>query len=157
MKAANLTRYFPPLTVTREQWTDMTRPTISGVAIDTLIFSRIGVPLFYRYRIISRSGTHAAFRGTYMRRLYAFLEESNAELILRHHRRCAKELAVQMSQSSGRDSADGTADVSTRPTVNRRSVSQARRPRKPVGGGAALRRLPNRFACLSRKRSLYKL
>ena len=37
-----------------------------------------------------------------------------------------------MSQSSGRDSADGTADVSTRHTVTRRSVSRARRTRKPV-------------------------
>ena len=74
VKAANLARYFPPWTVTREQWTDMTRPTISGVAIDTLLFSRIGVPLFHRYRIISRTGTHAAFRGTYMRRLHAFLD-----------------------------------------------------------------------------------
>ena len=88
VKAANLARYFPPWTVTREQWTNMTLPTISGVAIDTLLFSRIGVPLFHRYRIISRSGTNAAFRGTYMRRLHAFLEES----VRRHHRRCAKEL-----------------------------------------------------------------
>ena len=43
-----------------------------------------------------------------------------------------------MSQSSGRDLADRTADVSTRPTVNRRSVSRARIPRKPVGGGGVL-------------------
>ena len=112
----------------------MTRPTISRVAIDTL-FSRIGVPLYHRYRIISRSGTHAAFRGTYMRRLHAFLEESDAASVRRHHRRCAKELAARMSQSSGRDSADGVADVSTRHTVNCRSVSLARRPRKPWGGG----------------------
>ena len=46
VKAANLARYFPPWTVTRSQWTDMTRPAISGVAIDTLLFSRIGLPLF---------------------------------------------------------------------------------------------------------------
>ena len=56
VKAANLARYFPPWKVTRSQWTEMTRPAISGVAIDTLLFSRIGVPLFHRYQIVSRKG-----------------------------------------------------------------------------------------------------
>ena len=71
VKAANLARWFPPWTVTREQWTSMTRPAISGVAVDTLFFSRIGVPLFHRYRVVNRLGTHGAFRGSYMRRLHA--------------------------------------------------------------------------------------
>ena len=71
VKAANLARYFPPWTVTRSQWSEMTRPAISGVVIDTLLFSRIGLPLFHRYRIVSRTGTHAAFRGTYMKRLHS--------------------------------------------------------------------------------------
>ena len=109
----------------------MTRPTISGVAIDTLLLSRIGVPLFHHYRIISRSGTHAAFRETY--RLHAFLEESDAASVRRHHRRCAKELVARLSQSSGRDSAEGTAAVSTRPTVYRPETSQA-----GGGGGEAV-------------------
>ena len=39
VKAANLARYFPPWTVKRSQWSEMTRPAISGVAIDTLLFS----------------------------------------------------------------------------------------------------------------------
>ena len=56
VKAANLARYFPPWTVTRSQWSEMTCPAISGVAIDTLLLSRIGVPLFHRYRIVSRAG-----------------------------------------------------------------------------------------------------
>ena len=79
MKAANLARYFPPWTVARSQWSEMTRPAISGVAIDSLLFSRIGVPLFHRYRIVSHAVTHVAFRGTYMRRLHAFLEEMNED------------------------------------------------------------------------------
>ena len=33
-----------------------------------MLFSRIGVPLFHRYRVVNRSGTHGAFRGSYMRR-----------------------------------------------------------------------------------------
>ena len=106
VKAANLARYFLPWTVTREQWSAMTLPSISGVAIDTLLFSRIGSLLFHRYRIFSHTGTHAAFRGTYMRRLYVFLEESDSAAVRRQHRRCAKELAARMSLSSGRDSAD---------------------------------------------------
>ena len=60
VKAANLARLFPPWTVTRDQWTDMMMPSISGVAIDTLLFSHIGSPLCHRYRIISRTGSHAA-------------------------------------------------------------------------------------------------
>ena len=64
VKAANLARFFPPWTVTREQWADMMMPSISGVAIDMLLFSHIGSPLCHRYRIISRTG-YVAFRGTY--------------------------------------------------------------------------------------------
>ena len=74
-----------------------------------------------------------------MRRLHAFLEESDAESVRQQHRRCAKELAARMSQSSDRDSADGTADVSTRHTVTRRSVSRAWRPHKSVRGAGSSR------------------
>ena len=137
VKEANLTWYFPPWTVTRSQWSEMTRPTISGVAINTLLFSRIWVPLFHRYRIISRAGTHVAFRGLYMRRLHAFLEEMDEESVRHHHRRRAQEMAARMSLSSGRDSADGTADVSTRRTGARQTVSRAQRPRKSVSGSSS--------------------
>ena len=117
VKAANLARWFPPWTVTREQWTNMTRPAISGGAVDTLLFSRIGVPLFHRYRVVNRSGTHGAFRGSYMRRLHAFLEESDATSLRRRHRRCAQDFAARMSWKSLRDAADRPADVSPRPKV----------------------------------------
>ena len=50
MKAGNLARWFPPWTVTREQWHNMSRPSVSGIAIDTFLFSRIGMSLFHRYR-----------------------------------------------------------------------------------------------------------
>ena len=69
-----------------------------------------------------------------MRRLHAFLEESDEESVCRHHRRCAKEMAARMSQSSGQDSADGTTDVSPRRTVTRRTVS-----RKSVRGARSSR------------------
>ena len=58
VKAANLARWFPPWTVTREQWSSLTQLAVSGKAVDTLWISRIGVPLFHRYRIFDRSGTH---------------------------------------------------------------------------------------------------
>ena len=134
VKAANLACYFPPWTVTRSQWSEMTRTAISGVAIDTLLFSRIGLPLFHRYRIVSRAGTHVAFRGTYMKRLHAFLEEIDEEWLRRHHRRLAQEMAARMSLSSGRDSADGSADVTTRHTVTRRTGSRAQRQHKSLRG-----------------------
>ena len=73
VKAVNLARWFPPWTVTREQWSSMSRPVVSGITVDTLLFSRIGVPLFHRYRVFDRPGTHGAYRGKYMRQLHAFL------------------------------------------------------------------------------------
>ena len=137
----------------------MTHASISGLAIDTLLFSCIGSPLFHVYRIISRTGTHAAFRGTYMRRLHAFLEESHTAAVSRQHRRCTRDLAARMSLSSVRYSVDGTADVPSRPTVSRRSVSRARRPRQPMGGGGG-GILPcdwSRVVCFRQRHPRYKL
>ena len=135
VKAANLACWFPPWTVTREQWTSMTRLAISGVAVDTQLFSHIGVPLFHCYRVVNRSGTHGAFRGSYMRRLHAFLEESDATSLRRRHRRCAQDLVARMSRTSLRDTEDRTADVSPRPKVTRRS-SLLRPEASQAGEGA---------------------
>ena len=126
VKAANLARWFPPWTVTREQWHSMTRPIISGIAVDTLLFCCIGVPLFHLYRVFDRQGTHAAFRGSYMRQMYAFLEESDAAPLRRYHRRRAQDIAARLSQTSPRREEDKSPDVSSRPMVYRRSASRAR-------------------------------
>ena len=75
VKAANLARWLPPWTVTREQWSNMTRSTVSGIAVDTLLFSRIGMPLFHRYRVFDRPGTHAAFRGSICNGCIPFLRK----------------------------------------------------------------------------------
>ena len=56
----------------------MLMPCISGVAIDTLLFSRVGSPLCHRYRLISRTKCHTAFRGTYLKRLWSFIEEMDS-------------------------------------------------------------------------------
>ena len=87
VKAGNLARWFPPWTVTREQWPSMSRPSVSGIAIDTFLFSRIGMALFHRYHVFDRLGEHPAFRGPYMSRLFAFLKEADAVSIRRSHRR----------------------------------------------------------------------
>ena len=78
VKAANLARWFPPWSVTREQWSSMTRLAVSGIAVDILLFSRIGVPLFHRYRVFDRPGTLSSFRGTYMQWMHTFREEADA-------------------------------------------------------------------------------
>ena len=94
VKAANLARFFPPWTVTREPWVGMMMPSISGVAIDTLLFSRVGSPLCHCYRIISRTGSHVAFWGTYLCRLHVFLEESDSAVVCRLHHQLARELVA---------------------------------------------------------------
>ena len=118
----------------RSQWTEMTRPAISGVAIGTLLFSRIGLPLFHRYRIVSRAGTHVAFRRAYMKHVHAFLDKMDEEWLRRHHRRRAQEMAARMSLSYGRDSADGSADVTDRPTAARRTGFRAQQQCKSLRG-----------------------
>ena len=78
----------------------MSRPSVSGIAIDTFWFSRIGMPLFHRYRVFDRLGSHPAFRKPYMPKLFLFLKESDSESIRRSHRRRAKELAASMSRQT---------------------------------------------------------
>ena len=92
VKAGNLARWFPPWTVTREQWHSMSRPSVSGIAIDTFLFSCIGTPLFHRYRVFDRLGSHPAFRKPYMPKLFLFLKESDSESIRRSHRRRQRRL-----------------------------------------------------------------
>ena len=100
VKAGNLARWFPPWTVTREQWHNMSRPSVSGIAIDTFLFSRIGMPLFHRYRVFDRLGSHPAFRKPYMPKLFLFLKVSDSESIRRSHRRREKEIAASMSRQT---------------------------------------------------------
>ena len=78
VKLANLAKYFPAWTVSRVEWSKMLMPCVSGVAIDTLLFSRVGSPLCHRYRLISHTGSHTAFRGTYLKRLWSFIEEMDS-------------------------------------------------------------------------------
>ena len=124
LKAGNLARWFPPWTVTREQWHNMSRPSVSGIAIDTFLFSRIGMPLFHRYRVFDRFGSHPAFRKPYMPRLFLFLKESDSESIRRSHRRRARELAAGMSQQTSVTRNVGSKTIQSGPAPQRTVVSK---------------------------------
>ena len=137
VKAANLARWFPPWTVTREQWFSLTRSAVSGIAVDTLLFSRIGMPLFHRYRVFDRPGTHAAFRGTYMQRMYTFLKESDDASLRAHHRRRARAMAAQMSQTTLQDTGSWALDVPSRPRTPRRSGSRGRKSTLAAAGAVS--------------------
>ena len=126
VKAANLARWFPPWTVSREQWTIIMRSSVSGVAVDTLLFCRIGVPLFHRYRVFSRHGTHVAFRGMYMTRIRTFLEESDAESLRSRHRRRTRAIASRMFQTTPRAACGREPDSSSQPSTSRRPGSRIR-------------------------------
>ena len=98
VKAGNLARWFPPWTVTREQ--------------------------FHRYRVFDRLGSHPAFRRPYMSRLFTFLKESDALSIRRSHRRRAKEIAASMSKRTS-SSKETPADTTlSRWSVERAAISK---------------------------------
>ena len=113
VKVANLARWFPSWTVTREQWSNLTWSTVSGIAVDTLLFSRIGMPLFHRYRVFDRPGTHSAFRDTYMQWMHTCLEEADAASLRTRHRRGAREIAARMLRTTLQDPGERALDVSS--------------------------------------------
>ena len=126
-KAENWALWFPPWTVSREYWTNIMRSDISGIAVDTLLFSHIGVPLFHQYRVFSQSGTHAAFRGSYMQRIRTILEDSDAASLRTRHRRRAWEIAARMSRTSLQEAGDREPDSSSRPSTSRQSGPRGRK------------------------------
>ena len=111
VKAANLARWFPPWTVSREQWTRIMQSSVSGIAIDALLYSHIGVLLFHRYSVFSRHGTHVAFRRTYMTRIRTFLEESDAASLRARHRRHARAIAARRSQTDSQSAGLSSPEI----------------------------------------------
>ena len=109
----------------------MTRPAVSGVAVDILLFSRIGVPLFHRYPVFDRPGTHSAFRGRYMQQMHTFLEEADAASLQSRHLKSAREIAAQMLRTTLQDTGDRVRDVSSRPSTSRRSGPRNRKSTPP--------------------------
>ena len=72
-KTASIERFVPPWTGRRELWTDSLRPEHSGISTDIMLFSDLGLPLAYHYRVHRGGLPHAAFHGDYMTRLRALL------------------------------------------------------------------------------------
>ena len=119
VKAANLAKYFPAWTISRVEWSKMLMPCVSGVAIDTLLFSRVSSSLCHHYRLISRTGSHPAFRGTYLRRLWSFIEDRDAAGGRQGPRGLDRRVSARMVKST------------------ERSVSRGRRPRRLKGSVSA--------------------
>ena len=97
---------------------------MSGIAIDTFLFSRIGTPLFHRYRVFDRLGSHPAFRKPYMPKLFTYLKESDSESIRRSHRRRAREIAISMSKNTSDNNNAATETTLRRPASQRTVVSK---------------------------------
>ena len=132
VKVANLARWFPPWTVSREQWSSLTQWAVSGIAVDTLLFNHIGMPLFHRYRVFDRPCTHAAFRGTYMQRMRTFLKESDNASLRARHRCRTRAMVAQMSRTTLQDTGSRALDVPSRPRTSRRSGLRARKSTPPA-------------------------
>ena len=152
VKAANLACWFPPWTVTSEQWYSMTRPVVSGIPVDTLLFSHIGVPLFHRHRVFDRPDAHAVFRGMYMQWMHTFLEEADAASLRTRHCRCAREIAARMSRTTLQDTGDRALDVYSRPSTSRRSGSRVWKSTPPAAFAVSSVALGDvRSSCSDRK------
>ena len=66
VKSANLGKWFPPWTVSRETWCDALNSHVSGVSTDVLLFSKNSAPLIHHYRVFGQSGAHASLRGRFI-------------------------------------------------------------------------------------------
>ena len=68
-KRADVQKFFPPWTVTREQYAESLLPKYSGISNDILLFSEVGLTLVHHYRVHSAGQPHAMFRGKYLAQL----------------------------------------------------------------------------------------
>ena len=140
----------------------MSRPSVSGVAIDTFLFSHIGTPLFHRYRVFDRLGSHPAFRKPYMPKLFMFLKESDSESIRRSHRRRAKEIAVSMSKQASVTNNVVTGTMLSRPAAQRTVVSKitgrdAGQSLIPSAGGQTWSSAGSRNSCMKEEDTVQAL
>ena len=97
----------------------MLMPCVSVVAIDTLLFSRVGSPLCHRYWLISHTGSHTTFRGTYLKHMWSFIEERDSAGRRRGPRRLNQRVSTRMVKSTDK------------------SVSRGKRPRRLKGSVSA--------------------
>ena len=72
-KTASIEKYAPPWTVRRQLWTDSLRIEHSGISMDMLLFSEVGMPLTQHYRVYKGGLPHAVFHTDYLSRLRSLL------------------------------------------------------------------------------------
>ena len=68
-----------------------------------------------------------AFRGTYMKRIRLFLEESDDTAMRASHRRRARTIATRMSRTDSQETRSREPDSSSQPSTSRRPGSRAQR------------------------------
>ena len=66
VRTANLVKWFPPWTVTRQTWNDTLNPRISGVSTDVLLLSECGHALVHHYRVFTKGISHVSLGGSYL-------------------------------------------------------------------------------------------
>ena len=89
------------------KWSKMLMPCVSGVSIDTLLFSRVDSPLCHRYRLVGHTWSHTAFRGTYLKHLWSFIEEKDSAGRRQGPRRCNQRVSARMVKSTDKSVSRG--------------------------------------------------
>ena len=124
-EGANLGKWFPQWTVSREMWRKALQPHVSRVSMDISLFSERGVPLIHHYRVFGGESVHNSLRGNYMIRLRAFAAQAEAEALWARHQNSACPAATATS-AHPREVRQRDADVDHPRRKSRRAVS----PRK---------------------------
>ena len=76
VRVANLGKWFPPWTVSREMWCEALQAHVSGVSTDILLFSERGAPLIHHYHVFGGGSAHNSLRCHYIQ---AFVAQTEAE------------------------------------------------------------------------------
>ena len=127
VKAANLGKWFPPWTVSRESWREVLKPNISGISMDIILFSERGASLVHHYHVFGGGSAHISLRGSYMTKLRAFTVKAEAAGRWAHHGESARPAAVRPVSVYPRDIHQRDSDFD----LPRRKSRQAVSPRKP--------------------------
>ena len=86
LEIANVAKFFPPWTVTREVWHATLHPDVSEVAVDALLFYEAGRRLVHRYRVYKDPFPHPALRVGVIPRLLSCVCRAMAIARLTHLR-----------------------------------------------------------------------
>ena len=127
MRAANLGKWLPLWTVSREMWHEALQPHVSGVSTDILLFSERGAPLIHHYRMFGGGSVHNSLGGNYMIKLRPFAAQAEAAARWARRRDSAR-LAVTATSAHPRDVRQRDSDVDLPRQKSRRAVF----PHKPI-------------------------